>query len=884
MDTAGLTAGPAGPVDWSRLETLVESREHAAHWQLSARFLSILSQAWPQLLAEEGRSDPAVAASRAIHGLAARWRASPPHSPVVVAGSTGAIPAVRELMTVVRTLPRGLVVLPGLDAAMPDSDWQQAERDPQHPQASLAATLAHLGLARSDVAPWPLADDTLAPGPEAALRQRVLNEALSPKDATADWLARVGALQTSSGADAVGRALTGLRLLQAEQEDEEASAIAVHLRGVLEHPGRTAALVTPDRTIARRVAAKLRRWDIEVDVSAGTPLGQTPVGSFLRLAATWALDTGDPLALVALLAHPLCRVGLPLETVAAGRDGLERALLHQARKDADSLALARRAAAMDAGAFAHRRADQQSAVRLARQLEGLVLPGLADQTLGELAGGWVRLAEALAATPDQDGATVLWQGAAGETAAALLAGLVDQGGRLEPMAPRDGVRCLDRLMQEVAVRPAGAHPRLSILGPLEARLLSFDEVVLAGMDEGIWPAPPQPDPFLSPVMRAGLGLPPVEEAVGLSAHDFAQLACAPAVTLTRSARRGDAPAVPSRWLWRLRTLVRATGDAALVQALDSMHPALVLARAMVPQRLADPAAAKPAPRPPLEARPTEFSATQIETWIRDPYTLYVKKVLGLDPLDPIGGDPGAAERGTAVHAALEIVGAWYPQVPDDADMQLRARLKLELAAAGFAGQALASELVRMEPTIAFVVRMERQRRRDGWCPLVERWVRATLDTPAGPVRLKAKADRIDVNPDGRLEVLDFKTGTPKTPRQIETMMAPQLPVTAMIIAEAPQEPPIPQQAATDFAYLHTGGRTPLRKPGIDGKSPSPDELIATARMTVARLAVRYGDPAMPYQSKPRVQFAVKVTYDEPVDRLARRGEWADVAGDSGGEG
>lgn len=884
MDRAGLEAAPGRTVAWEQLAQLVPGAGLAAHWQTSADFLSIVAQAWPQVLAAEGCSDPAGRTARALLALARRWQDSPPDHPVIIAGSTGSVPAVRELMATVTGLPAGAVLLPGLDRTLAAEAWAEAARDPQHPQYALAGTLSRLGLTPPEVADWPQARAMAAAGPDRALRRRVLAEALTPKDATAGWLDRVRLLEAEAGAGALARGLDGLSVIEAATEEEEADAIALALREVLERPDATAALVTPDRTIARRVAAKLRRWDVEVDLSDGTPLSDTPAGAFVRLALGWALDSADPAALLALLAHPLTGLGLDPEVLAAGRDGLERVLLRQARKDATVQDLAARLERTGPGAFGHRRADRAAARAVVAALADLPLPVGADLTLADLARDLCPLVEALAATPAQTGADRLWRGPAGEALARLTIGLQSEGARLDLLRPRDAVRCLERLMAGETVRPLLAHPRLSVLGPLEARLLAVDRVILAGLDEGIWPAPPAPDPFLSPAMQTALGLPPPEAATGQAAHDFAQLASAPEVILTRSARRGEAPAVPSRWLWRLRTLASAPGQEAARGRLDAVHPLLALARTLVPERRFEPAAARPAPRPPVAARPDSFSATQIETWIRDPYTLYVKKVLDLEPLDPVGGDPGAAERGSAIHAALEIVGDWAGAVPDDAAAQLRARLRTELAAAGFAGPALAAEVRRMEPGIGFVVGLERARRAQGWVPLVERWVRATLPTAAGPVHLKAKADRIDVHPDGGLEVLDFKTGAPKSARQVATLMAPQLPVTAAIIAAAPQQPPVPQRVASNFAHIRVGNRKPELRAGLEPDGPGAGEIVAAAREAVVRLYERYADPDMPYLSKPRVQFVTRVTHDEPVDRLARRGEWADAAGETGEEG
>jgi ATP-dependent helicase/nuclease subunit B len=186
--------------------------------------------------------------------------------------------------------------------------WEGARTDDQHPQRAMAQSIEAIGVARSDVRLWPHADET------SALRQRrvVLNEALTPQESTADWPSRIEAI----GQENVVLGLQGLSLVEAATEEEEANIIALELRQTLQETGKTAALVTPDSAIARRVAAKLARWDIAIDVSAGRPLGETPVGAFIRLVAAWAADPADPVLLTSLLGHPLACLGKARSKVA----------------------------------------------------------------------------------------------------------------------------------------------------------------------------------------------------------------------------------------------------------------------------------------------------------------------------------------------------------------------------------------------------------------------------------------------------------------------------------------------------------------------------------------------------------------------------------------
>src|SRR6185312_10585175 len=127
-----------------------------------------------------------------------------------------------------------------------------------------------------------------------------------PAAATELWQQHAGDLVFAADAEA---ALARMAMIEAANADDEALAIAVALREAVQND-KTAALVTPDRALARRVNAALRRWNIEAEDSGGDALAETPAGIFARLAAEAALGGLAPVALLALLKHLLLRLGL----------------------------------------------------------------------------------------------------------------------------------------------------------------------------------------------------------------------------------------------------------------------------------------------------------------------------------------------------------------------------------------------------------------------------------------------------------------------------------------------------------------------------------------------------------------------------------------------
>lgn len=849
--------------------------------QEAALFLDIVLEAWPQHLAALGLADPARRRSELLTALARRWRETPPPGPVIAAGSTGSIPAAAELLATVARLDQGAVVLPGFASFMDDASWQAI--DDGHPQRAMKGLVERIGIDRRGVRDWPLVKPSDADAKageraetEAQARARLITEALRPADETADWLKRIASLSKEWGGDVVRLGVRGLSVIEAQDPADEARAIALALRHTLEAPGRTAMVVTPDRALARRISSEMARFGIELDDSAGEALSDTPVGSFLVRMLEVAADPGSALALVALWASPLFTLGRARPALMASLNRLEARRL-RGRRPGTGLD--------DVRALLH--ADDPASWRgLLDAMEGGLGPLLAlegEQPAGIWAQALVQAAEMLAQGETRSGAERVWSGEAGEQAAALLREFISEAGAMPPVSLRTFSRIFLETARQRRVRPrSGGHPRLALLGPLEARLLHAGLVVLAGLNEGSWPQAMGQDPFLSRGMRKAAGLPPPERRLGLSAHDFAELASTGEVILTRSTLADGAPTVASRWLWRLQTLTRgALGDEAeeaLTPATD--YPALAAALDE-PHRLLEPAP-EPKPRPPVAARLRELPVTGVETWIRDPYAVYASRILGLKVLDPLDREPGGAERGTAWHKALEL---WVKELgpckalPANAHQRLMELGEEALREAGVDEAGLGSELPRFAHAAEWVVQWEGERRARGIFPHpqgIESEGGFTLKAPGGPFRLTARPDRIDQGPDG-YHVLDFKTGTLPTPAEVLAGFSPQLTLQGAILArggfaDLPAGPP------ASFCYVSVKGTKTAgeaREIIADGQRGrprlTPPEMAEAAMERLQRYVAKFDDPSTPYLSQPRRKY---VNRFGDFDHLARRKEWS----------
>ena len=880
LDAAGMLA-LADPVlaifdDAAMEETELETADllddikdrAAAHYQNAATFYQILSKAWPEIIRQDGQMEPMARRVALLNALSDLWETEPPSHPVVIAGSTGTLKATARLMKCVAHLPDGLIILPGLDKNTPDVSWTKITDE--HPQKSLDNLIRTIGIKREDVADWQV---TPRDDPRAA-RRRLIAESLVPVEDTADWPGRIKRLREPySGGDFFEDAIQGLTLVEARTEEDEALSIALILRETLETPEKTAALITPDAALARRVKARLRRWHVDVDYSQGQPLEETAIGGFLSAILAHCEDVEDPVNLADLFNHPLVALGYNLGEAHVKWQGLEKEMFRGARP--------------------HISAYQEH--ELIRALHNSTAP-IADmaQNCAADAKAWaealVLTAELLATSSEESGRARLWVEDAGEKAAGLLEELIAYGGSLGSMDLKGFSRLLGVLMRGRVVRPRfGTHPRLQILGPLEARMLHSDIIVLGGLNEGVWPATPPKLPFLSRNMRRALGLSLPERRFGLAAHDFSMLAAGPRVFLTRSERSESGPAVASRWIWRLKTLLAgAMGEEESMGRLSANVPYLDWARLLDDAGPEKPKAAeRPVPKPPVSARwpdgKRQLSITQIKTWIRDPYSIYARKILGLKKLDPLDAEIGPAEYGSAVHKAIEEFTKDHgARLPANAEERLAQYLANHLIDYGFDPADLAREQVRLSRMASELIdHMNSQRETGVRIAGIEPWAKLKLKDLN--FTLTGKADLIEQGGEA-YQVNDYKTGIPASAAEVAAGFDPQLPLTALMLREGAFEG-IRAGDSSDLRYIRVSGTgkgveiKPVQKPPAT-KGKSAEDLIKDAYETVSRLITEFDKPETGYPSQPRIKY----TYDySDFDDLARRGEWA-RAGDDGAEG
>jgi len=835
----------------------LEITDESGHWQRSLEFVKLVDRffgADSQIdLDSEARQ------RRVIERLASDWQHNPPTHPIIVAGSTGSRGATAILMQAVANLPQGAVILPGLDTDMPRPAWDHLVKsrddtgqtlfEEDHPQARFAILADRLNIHPGSIEHW---STTITP-PNPA-RNKLLSLALRPAPVTDQWLIE--------GKDLTGLTIAteNMTLVETQSTRAEAMAIALSLRSAIED-GKTAALITPDRTLTWQVTAALDRWGIIPDDSAGRPLPLSAPGRLLRHVAALFGQKLTSEALLTLLKHPLTNTG---------SDARGAHLLHTRELE---LKLRRFGPPFPTGSDLIDWAEKGDEDRqgwaqwLAKLISGLEAIG--ERPLAAHLDHHIALTERLCAGPIADGSGALWQEAAGKEAKRWVDELRHEADHAGTLSASDYQALFHSVLQRGEVREATfAHPNVMIWGTLEARVQGADIVILSGLNEGIWPEPAKPDPWLNRSLRQKAGLLLPERQIGLSAHDFQQAIAAKEVILTRAIRDAEAQTVPSRWLNRLTNLLGGVSEEGSA-ALDAMRKRgaelLAMAQQLDTPLAEENAARRPSPQPPVESRPKEISITEVQRLIRDPYAIYARRILQLSPLDPLRHAPDAPLRGILTHMIVEDFIKSGPVT----DAVIARQLLLDIGEQVFAEHAPwpAAQRIwqaRLGRVADWFVAGEIARQQTQTPLSFEQ--NAAMQIPTLDITLKGKIDRIDRKQNGSVAVYDYKTGAPPSLLQ-QTHFDKQLMLSALL-AERGAVKGVEAADVAEVAYVGLGAN-----PKFD---PIPLENGDTSAILteLTGLLSAYQTRSRGYTSRRAVDTtAFAGTYDH----LARFGEWDESA-------
>ncbi len=889
------------------------------HWNLTVRFLEIITRTWPEVMAEQNQMTAVARRDLLIRADAARYGAAPPDHPVILAGEVAGVAATADLMEAIARLPQGAVVLPGLDPLLDEESWAEiVPHHPEHPQYGLKQFLDRFEVTAQEVPP--LAG--CIPDENETARLKLISETMRPARTSHRWRSLFEEDNPAS-THQLASALDHFNLIETATEREEAEVIALILREAIVTRHQTAALVTPDRRLARRVFAHMEKWDLLIDDSGGEPLSRTRAGAFSDLVIEAVSNDFAPVTLLSLLKHPLTRLNRPVGEMRKAARALELFALRQHRLESGLFSIRRNLQRarhrMENNSERHpvirrlREEDLLAADRLLDDLEEVFADLIKVFRHHEKLGlkqfaqlhrqALVKIAarpdeeelpaqgDLFAASPpeeedpleepppdgepdadtvDEDEDSELWEREAGEALAAFFDSLLEQVHPARTTA-REYAGLYHSLMSDQVVRNRRpVHPRLFMWGPMEARLLSADIVVLGALNEGSWPQPADADAWLSRPMRAEVGLPSPERRIGRSAHDMAQVLGANRVYLTRATRIDGVPSVPSRWLLRMQALCKG---AKLEKRLrpPASERWLDLARERDRVSNSSDRIARPNPVPPLTARPRRLPVTSIEKWIANPYAIFAGQILKLSPLPELGREPDAAMRGQIIHNALHRFSTLYAQELPEETGELLAQMGHEaMDRLGDHARIIAFWKPQFARFAQWFGETEPARRHDLARHLTELEGRMSFDSPAGEFTLTARADRIDLRENGSVVIIDYKSSS-RTPGEVWAMKSPQLPLEAAI-AGAGGFADLGRVATGDLLYISATGREERGEEiRITNEKHSASELVDTALDGLKFLVAQYDRAETGYPALRRAGFSY--TYDD-FEHLARVKEWA----------
>ena len=901
------------------LELLPEER-FDDYFKITSEFLRIASEQWPAILSERGMSDPTFRRDSLLRKEADLLRIHGSADPIIAIGSTGTLPSTALFLQAIANLEKGAVVLPALDTQLDGATFEGLQHTLKndsaahtHPQAILARLLNHMQVPVRDVLILGQAQQSMI------MREKLLSEALRPAETTDLWIEPAHSLSK----DERDMALSGVQVIIAQDEREEALAIALAMRETLENPDATVALITPDRTLAERVSAELTRWHIKASDSAGKALMRAQVGSFAALVSE-VMHAQKPAHIQALLMHPLTRCGLTQTQHALINHVLSSGVFQGLVPDQGFDVLQKHVVAQ-AHAAQHDRRSPLPMKRLEPNhwvLAGEFLSKISEifqtalsihagdetQSISQWAQNHARACEAL--SKDENGISLVDIQNGAEQWHALIHELT-QG-----LPERDIIdlkitafeyhQLMSAFMREIKVpieegelSPNQDHPRVFIWGLLEARLLKADRVILGGLDEQIWPPAAKPDAFLTRSMRLALGLPPPEQRIGQTAHDFVSAMGVEDVILTRAHKRGGSPTVESRFMQRLAAYV---GEEAWRITKERGQQYLTIAREL--DRAHQTHKIKPPmPRPPADMQPQSLSVTEIETLIRDPFAIYAKHILKLNKLEGMRHQLEARDYGTWCHRLFEThfkIVSHQKAVDPRALWQTIVQKSFEPYEAF--PQTCALWQARIAPVLEAYTLWDQQERSAATYIAIEAYARTTMMLDDGTAFvLRGTADRIQISDQGA-HIIDFKTGSPPSNPQITQGLSPQLTLEMAMLKRGGFET-LARFASSytsgndlKLSYIKLGGSEHFKqthvKPSFPKNTaqkvqediqdtqaediPTLNDVIEDHWNNLGKLLMRHRSGDIPFLSH---KMPIKTKWVGDYDHLSRFKEWSATGGE-----
>lgn len=814
-------------LSFDKLYDLVPDK-YAAHWQETLKLLKIITEYWPHILEERHAVDMCDFKKTLLYKQADIWQQEKTERHIIAAGITASFPAIVNLLKVILTLPNGEIYFAGLDTKADETYWDAI--DESHPQFELKELLEHLLINRDQIENFCL--------PQNEAREKFISEIMRPASVSNNW-------QKLRDNTSILDSLKNISLLESKTQRDEALAIALKMREILNFDGKTAALITYDRNLARRVASELGRFEVKIDDSAGLPLSLSPIGIFLRLIIEAAQNTDSDINFIGLMKNPF----MLFHTSAA--DFRKKVYDYE-------YSLRKKNTVPDENISSFFRLIKEKLIDFA---ELLALPQVSFE---DIIKKHLEIAEEFAASDEKSGKKILWRGDAGKCAAKFITKMLESAKFLGMIDGKDYLQLFLELMSFESVRSSyGTHPRLSILGPIEARLCHFDYVILGEINEGIWPKPEQADMWMSRPMKKDFGFSLPEKNIGILGADLCGFLSADNVILTRAERVDGTPMKKSRWLLRMETVLGAMGSN--IKAFKSTKLSQLAAKLDTPETSLSITA--PAPCPPLYARPTKLSASAVDLLVADPYSVFAKYILKLYPLDDLDIPLDQRDYGTLIHGIIETFNNSYPQqLPENA-----LNILINTGKKCFDEAHIEQELRAfwwpkfVKTAIAYIALENRLDTSTIYNEIEGNLSYKISDTD---IVFTAKADRIDILNGGGVNIIDYKTGKIPTKKQVMSGHALQL-LLEGLIAQKGNFNNLSAKEVNQLVYWHLGDKTSPKNVLVI--NPKEDDVMQKCEDYLLKLISTFNFESTPYYSRPIPKYIPK---NRDYEHLARVKEWS----------
>lgn len=367
---------------------------------------------------------------------------------------------------------------------------------------------------------------------------------------------------------------------------------------------------------------------------------------------------------------------------------------------------------------------------------------------------------------------------------------------------------------------------IQILSTIEARLLNFDLVIIASLNEGDFPQI-EMENWLGKKIKKDLEIDRALKKVGQSAYDFCGYLSNKNVILTRCKSSNGVAVIESPFLLKFKTICKKL-------AVNLPNGENYFARLKNSNRVSANKIKAPQPKPKKEFRPQKISITEISKLISDPYFIYAKKILRLRELEKIDFEPGYAEFGSFVHEALEQ----FIQNPEKRDFSKN-----------FDKYFLSEEAKLIWwPKFENIFNdfLKRNEQFLALRNIVEIPVRLRL----GAISISGKVDRVMIDDCGNAEIFDYKTGTVPTAKSVTAGSEPQLTIAALALLEEI----LKDEKISGLNYWKLSATNEGEITKVVKKPEEIEILIAAAKAGLERLFAYFADEENAYNATENLRF------------------------------